>query len=95
MVGETGLKLVSCQHRQGETGFVFSPDFQGRGLAAEAAAAMLALAFGRLGWYRVIGSCDARKPARCRPGRGLLPLLAFLAFLALLCHVYHPTSETM
>ena len=66
VVGETGLKLVSRQHRQGETGFVFNPDYQGRGLAAEAAAAMLALAFDRLGWHRVTGSCDARNQPSAR-----------------------------
>jgi RimJ/RimL family protein N-acetyltransferase len=41
VVGETGLKLLSSQHRQGETGFVFNPGYQGRGLAAEAAATRL------------------------------------------------------
>jgi RimJ/RimL family protein N-acetyltransferase len=60
VVGEVGLKLVSRGHRQGETGFVFNPDYQGKGLATEAVAAMLGLAFGGLGWHRVIGCCDAR-----------------------------------
>jgi RimJ/RimL family protein N-acetyltransferase len=66
VVGETGLKLVSRPHRQGETGFVFNPDYQGHGLATEAAAAMLTLAFERLAWHRVIGSCDARNQASAR-----------------------------
>lgn len=66
VVGEVGLKLVSREHRQGETGFVFNPDYQGQGLASEAAAAMLGLAFGALGWHRVIGSCDARNQASVR-----------------------------
>lgn len=60
MVGETGLKLISRQHRHGETGFVFNPDSQGHGLATEATAAMLTLAFQGLGWHRITGSCDAR-----------------------------------
>jgi len=66
VIGEVGLKLVSREHRQGEVGFVFHPDYQGRGLATEAAAAMLALAFGALGWHRVIGCCDARNQSSAR-----------------------------
>lgn len=66
VIGETGLKLVSDQHRQGETGFVFNPDYQGRGLATEAAEAMLALAFDGIGWHRVTGSCDARNQPSAR-----------------------------
>jgi len=66
VIGETGLKLASRRHRQGETGFVFNPDYQGRGLASEAAAAMLTLAFDGLGWHRVIGNCDARNHPSAR-----------------------------
>jgi len=66
VVGETGLKWLSREHRQGETGFVFNPDYHGRGLAAEAAEAMLALGFGSLGWHRIIGSCDPRNRASAR-----------------------------
>jgi RimJ/RimL family protein N-acetyltransferase len=66
VIGETGLKLVSRQHRQVETGFVFNPDYQGRGLATEAAAAILSLAFDGLGWHRVTGSCDARNQPSAR-----------------------------
>lgn len=66
VIGETGLKLLSRADRQGETGFVFNPDSQGLGLAAEAAGAMLTLAFGQLGWHRVVGSCDARNQRSAR-----------------------------
>lgn len=66
VVGETGLKWLSREHRQGETGFVFNPDYHGRGLATEAAEAMLALGFGSLGWHRIIGSCDPRNRASAR-----------------------------
>jgi RimJ/RimL family protein N-acetyltransferase len=66
VIGEVGLKLVSRGHRQGETGFVFNPDYQGKGLATEAAAAMLGLAFGGLGWHRVTGCCDARNQGSVR-----------------------------
>jgi len=60
VVGEAGLMLLSREHRQGETGFVFNPDYHGSGLATEAAEAMLMLGFGTLGWHRITGSCDAR-----------------------------------
>ncbi|HEU5420119.1 MAG TPA: GNAT family protein [Streptosporangiaceae bacterium] len=66
VIGETGLKLLSREHRQGETGFIFNPDYGGRGLASEAAAAMLTLAFDGLGWHRVTGCCDARNLASAR-----------------------------
>jgi RimJ/RimL family protein N-acetyltransferase len=66
VVGEVGLRLLSREHRQGETGFVFNPDYNGRGLASEAAEAMLMLGFGTLGWHRIIGSCDARNDRSAR-----------------------------
>jgi len=66
VVGEVGLKWLSREYRQGETGFVFNPDYHGRGLATEAAEAMLALGFDSLGWHRIIGSCDARNHASAR-----------------------------
>jgi RimJ/RimL family protein N-acetyltransferase len=59
MVGEVGLKLISSENRQGEIGFVFNPDYHGRGLATEAAESMLMLGFDTIGWHRIIGSCDA------------------------------------
>jgi RimJ/RimL family protein N-acetyltransferase len=66
VVGEVGLKLISREHRQGEIGFVFNPDYHGRGLATEAAESMLALGFDAIGWHRMIGSCDARNLASAR-----------------------------
>lgn len=63
VIGEVGLELLSRRNPQGETGFVFNPEFQGRGLATEAAEAMLALGFDRFGWHRIIGRCDARNSA--------------------------------
>jgi RimJ/RimL family protein N-acetyltransferase len=66
VVGEIGLKLISREHRQGEIGFVFNPDYHGRGLATEAAESMLTLGFAVIGWHRIIGSCDARNHASAR-----------------------------
>ena len=66
MVGEVGLKLVSWENRQGEIGFVFNPDYHGRGLATEAAESMLRLGFDTIGWHRITGSCDARNRPSAR-----------------------------
>jgi RimJ/RimL family protein N-acetyltransferase len=51
VIGEVLLKWAS--DRQGELGFAFGRDHQGRGYAAEAATSMLRLAFDDLGFHRV------------------------------------------
>ncbi|MEU7475566.1 GNAT family protein [Lentzea sp. NPDC042327] len=60
VVGDVVLKWLSEEHRQGEIGYVFNPEFQGRGLAGEAAGALLRFGFEELGLHRVI--------ARAAPG---------------------------
>jgi RimJ/RimL family protein N-acetyltransferase len=59
-VGEVTLFVNSVEHRGGEIGFVFHPDFHGRGFAAEASAELLRLGFTELGMHRIIGRLDAR-----------------------------------
>jgi RimJ/RimL family protein N-acetyltransferase len=59
VIGDVVLTWLNREHRQGEVGFVFNPEFQGRGFATEAAAALLDLAFGGLRLHRVVGRCDA------------------------------------
>ena len=66
VVGEVGLRLLSREHRQAEIGFVFNPGYHGRGLATEAAEAMVMLGFDTLGWHRITGSCDARNCGSAR-----------------------------
>jgi len=63
LVGTVSLALGPPEHRQGELGFIFHPDHQGRGYATEAAAAMLALAFGPYGLHRVHGRLEPRNAA--------------------------------
>jgi RimJ/RimL family protein N-acetyltransferase len=79
MVGEVGLKLTSRENRQGEIGFVFNPDYHGRGLATEAAESMLMLGFDTIGWHRITGSCDARNhpSARLMERIGMRPPAGF------------------
>jgi RimJ/RimL family protein N-acetyltransferase len=66
VVGEVVLVWRSQKHREGEIGFVFHPEYQGRGYAAEASRAMLELGFGTLDLHRIIGRCDARNTASAR-----------------------------
>lgn len=63
VIGDLSLWLRSAEHRQGEIGFVFHPDAQGRGYARESAAALLAVAFGQVGLHRVYGRTDGRNDA--------------------------------
>jgi RimJ/RimL family protein N-acetyltransferase len=62
-VGEVTFFLVNTEHRLGEIGFVFHPEFQGRGYAAEASVELLRLGFESLGLHRIIGRLDARNNA--------------------------------
>jgi RimJ/RimL family protein N-acetyltransferase len=57
------VHLASVVHSQGEVGYVVSPEYAGRGLATEGAAAMLAIGFDRWDLHRMIGRCDARNAA--------------------------------
>jgi RimJ/RimL family protein N-acetyltransferase len=71
VVGEVVLMWLHREYRQGELGFVFNPEFQGRGLASEAARAVLDLAFDGLALHRVIGRCDALNTPSARLMEGL------------------------
>ena len=52
--------VQSAEQRTGEIGYVFHPDFHGRGFAAEATIELLRLGFEQLGMHRVIARLDAR-----------------------------------
>lgn len=60
LAGDVILFLRSEDARRGEIGWVFDPEHGGRGLATEAARAVLDLAFGDLGLHRVEARLDAR-----------------------------------
>jgi RimJ/RimL family protein N-acetyltransferase len=66
LAGHTDLTLGAPEHRQGELGFVFHPDHQGRGYATEAARAMLALAFATYRLHRVEARAEPRNSASVR-----------------------------
>lgn len=60
VIGEVGLTWTSREHRQGEAGYIFHPDFHGKGYAREATEVMLKLGFGDLGLHRIIARCEPR-----------------------------------
>ena len=66
VIGDVSLTWLSAEHRQGEIGFVLHPDHQGKGLAREAAEAMLRLGFVDLGLHRILGRLDARNAASAK-----------------------------
>lgn len=66
LVGEMSLILRSADARQGEIGWIFSPDHGGKGYATEAAATILDLAFGPGDLHRVAARCDVRNDSSWR-----------------------------
>jgi RimJ/RimL family protein N-acetyltransferase len=66
LVGDVVLFWRNAEHRGGEVGYVFSPEYGGRGYATEASAALLRLGFDELGLHRIEGRIDARNTASAR-----------------------------
>lgn len=66
MVGDISVFLKSVRNAQVEVGWVFHPAVHGRGLATEAAQAVLDLCFNTLGAHRVFAELDARNEASAR-----------------------------
>ncbi len=66
LVGEVSLIWRSVEARQGELGWIFNPDHQGRGYASEASARLLDLAFELADLHRVYARCDARNDGSWR-----------------------------
>jgi len=66
LVGDCVLFWHSEEHAQGEIGYVLNPAHHGRGLATEAATALLRLGFEGLGMHRITGRLDARNTASAR-----------------------------
>lgn len=66
VIGDVMLRVASTAGARLEIGWVAHPDFHGRGLAAEAAAATLDLAFDRLVAHRVEARLDPRNTASAR-----------------------------
>jgi RimJ/RimL family protein N-acetyltransferase len=71
LVGDVILFWHSKEHRGGEIGYVFNPDFAGHGYATEAARAVLRLGFEDLGLHRIVARLDERNEASARVARRL------------------------
>ena len=63
LIGDFMIRVSSVQHAQLELGWVLHPDFQGRGYAREAAAAVRDFAFEHLNPHRLQAFLDARNAA--------------------------------
>ncbi|MDI6105966.1 GNAT family protein [Actinoplanes sp. NEAU-A12] len=63
VMGQVELVWLSRVDRQGEIGFVFNPQYQGRGMATEAVRELLHLGFDQLGLHRIVGRCVAKNSA--------------------------------
>ena len=59
-IGTVELTINSVEDRQGELGFIFNPDYCGRGLATEAVNATLGFGFNRMGLHRIFAGVDTR-----------------------------------
>jgi len=66
LIGEVSLIWRSVADQQAEIGYILHPDGQGRGLATEAATALLGFAFEVAGMHRVYARCDVRNVASAR-----------------------------
>jgi RimJ/RimL family protein N-acetyltransferase len=66
LIGEVMLAWNEGANRTGEVGFALHPDVHGRGIALEAARAMLQFGFAEVRLHRVIGCCDARNRPSAR-----------------------------
>lgn len=58
LIGHIALSVKEADRRQAEIGFTFAREYQGRGLAKEAAECALAYAFTELGLHRVVAVTD-------------------------------------
>jgi RimJ/RimL family protein N-acetyltransferase len=63
VVGQVELVWHSKQSRQGEVGYLLNPEYHGRGLATEAARAILRWGFEELDLHRIVGRCHAHNSA--------------------------------
>lgn len=66
LIGDVVLFWRSENDREGEVGYILDPAFSGRGYAAEAVGALLALGFDGLGLHRIAARIDERNAASVR-----------------------------
>jgi RimJ/RimL family protein N-acetyltransferase len=63
LIGELLLFMRSVEHRQGEVGYVFNPNYHGRGYATEAVKVIMHIGFETFNFHRIYARCDPRNTA--------------------------------
>ena len=63
VIGDSYFTIANAENSKGEIGWTLHPDFAGHGYAAEAARAVLDIAFGHIRLHRVIAELDPRNAA--------------------------------
>ena len=58
VIGDVVIKVVSQRNRVGEIGWFFNSKYHGRGLATEAARALLDIGFSTYKLHRLVARCD-------------------------------------
>ncbi len=66
VIGDVLVRTSQIADKQAEIGWVFNPDFHGRGYATEAARELIRLSFDELGMHRVWAQLDPRNTASAR-----------------------------
>jgi ribosomal-protein-alanine N-acetyltransferase len=66
LIGSVELRIISQAHQQGGMGYVLARRRWERGLATEAAAAMLRLGLEALGLHKITATCDPENTASAR-----------------------------
>ena len=66
VIGDVLVRTAQVDDGQAEIGWVFNPDFHGRGYATEAARELVRLSFDELGKHRVWAQLDPRNTASAR-----------------------------
>ncbi|MGA4720921.1 GNAT family N-acetyltransferase [Fictibacillus nanhaiensis] len=63
LIGAGELQISSFSNRVGEIGYVFHPDYWGKGFATEAGQLLLRFGFEVLQLHRIFATCDPRNKA--------------------------------
>jgi ribosomal-protein-alanine N-acetyltransferase len=63
LIGSIELRVVSCEHRRGEIGYVLAREWSGHGYATEATRRLLAFGFNELGLHKISATCDPENRA--------------------------------
>lgn len=66
LLGAVSLHTLSQQHARADLGYWLRHDYWGRGICAEAVAALIAYAHEQLGTTRIVGVCLSRNRASAR-----------------------------